>query len=115
MIGLCIATSFSGGALALDSWQILSASEGELGALQGLIDRAFETHPSIAAAAASARAAGADVRAAKWQRFPSFSVEGLLLDQPGNIMQAQAVVDQPLWTGGRISGAINRALILEGL
>jgi adhesin transport system outer membrane protein len=114
LIWLCIATLFSGGALARGSWRFLSASEGELGALQDLIDRAVETHPSIAAAAASARAAGADVRAAKWQRFPSFSVEGLLLDQPGNIMQAQAVVDQPLWTGGRISGAINRASARAG-
>lgn len=74
-----------------------------------MIERAVETHPSIAAASASARAAGADVRVARWQRFLSFSVEGLLLDQPGNAMQAQAVVDQPLWTGGRISGSINRA------
>lgn len=74
-----------------------------------IIDRAVETHPFIAAALASARAAGADVRAARWQRFPSFSVEGLLIDQPGNAVQAQAVIDQPLWTGGRISGAINRA------
>lgn len=77
--------------------------------LRLMVERAVETHPSIAVASATARAAGADVRAARWQRFPSFSVEGLLLDQPGNAMQAQAVVDQPLWTGGRISGSINRA------
>jgi adhesin transport system outer membrane protein len=78
-------------------------------AIWALIDRAVETHPSVAAAASIARAAGADIRAAKWQRFPSFSVEGLLLDQPGNAMQAQAVVDQPIWSGGRISGSIDRA------
>lgn len=77
--------------------------------LRAAIDRAVETHPSIAAAKAQARAAGAEVRAAKWQKFPTFSVEGLLLDQRGNRTQAQAVVDQPLWTGGRISGAIGRA------
>lgn len=78
------------------------------------IEQAVDTHPSIAAAQASARAAGSDVRAAKWQRFPSFSIEGLLLDQPGNSTQAQAVVDQPLWTGGRISGGIRRATAQEG-
>ena len=71
--------------------------------LRSAIDRAVETHPSIAAAEANARAAGIDVRAAKWQRFPSLSVEGLLLNQTGNRVQAQAVVDQPLWTGGRIT------------
>lgn len=77
--------------------------------LRLMVERAVETHPSIAAASASARAAGADVRAARWQRFPSFSVEGLLLDRPGNAMQAQVIIDQPLWTGGRISGSIIRA------
>lgn len=73
------------------------------------IDRAVQTHPSIAAAKASASAAGADVRATKWQRFPSFSLEGLFFNQSRNSLQAQAVVDQPLWTGGRISGVIERA------
>ena len=77
--------------------------------LHAAIDQAVQTHPSIAAAKSSATAAGADVRAAKWQRFPSFSVEGLLLNQSLNNLQAQAVVDQPLWTGGRISGVIARA------
>lgn len=77
--------------------------------LRSVIDRAVETHPSIAAAEANARAAGADVRAAKWQRFPSFSVEGLLLNQNSNSVQPQAVVDQPIWTGGRITSTIGRA------
>jgi adhesin transport system outer membrane protein len=81
--------------------------------LQASIDRAIETHPSIAAARANARAAGADVKAARWQRFASFSVEGLFLDQPGNSVQAQVVVDQPLWTNGRIEGSIDRAKARE--
>ena len=83
--------------------------EIDVSSLRVMIERAVETHPLIASASASARAAGADVRAARWQRFPSFSIEGLLLDQPGNAMQAQVVIDQPLWTGGRISRSINRA------
>lgn len=77
--------------------------------LYAAMDQAVQTHPSIAAAKASASAAGADMRGAKWQRFPSFSVEGLLFNQSRNSLQAQAVVDQPLWTGGRISGVIARA------
>ncbi len=85
------------------------AGVAESAPLRAAIDRAVETHPSIAAAKAQARAAGSEVRAAKWQRFPSVSVEGLLLDQAGNNTQAQAVVDQPLWSGGRISGAVGRA------
>lgn len=82
--------------------------------LTGAINRAVETHPLIAAAAASARAAGADLKASRWQRFPSLSVEGLLLDQAGNPLQAQAIVDQPLWAGGRISGSVSRARAREG-
>lgn len=82
--------------------------------LRAAIDRAVETHPLITAAEASAAAAGADVRAAKWQRFPSFSVEGLLLDQSINSTQAQAIIDQPLWTGGRISGLIGQATAQQG-
>jgi adhesin transport system outer membrane protein len=77
--------------------------------LAASIERAVDTHPSVEAAQAAARAAGADLRSAKWQRFPSFSIEGLLIDQPRNPFQAQAVIAQPLWDAGRISGAIGRA------
>lgn len=81
--------------------------------LDATIAQAIATHPSIAAAAAAARAAGVDVRAAKWQRFPSLSVEGQWLDQSGNTLQAQAVVEQPLWAGGRIASTISRATARE--
>lgn len=77
--------------------------------LDGAIDLAIQTHPAIAAAKANARAAGIEVSASRWQRFPSLSVEGMLLDQSNNHLQAQVVVDQPIWTGGRISGSISRA------
>lgn len=36
-----------------------------------------------------------------------------MLDQSGNRVQAQAVLDQPLWTGGRISATIGRASARE--
>lgn len=77
------------------------------------IDRAVQTHPSVDVARAGAQAAGVDVYAARWQRFPTLSVEGLLLDQSTNKLQAQAVVDQPIWTAGRISGSIDRASARE--
>lgn len=32
-----------------------------------------------------------------------------MLNQVGNRLQAQAVIDQPLWAGGRISGSVRRA------
>jgi adhesin transport system outer membrane protein len=113
LIGMLCALSCPARALTEEA-QVASASPaGEGLGLRSAIDRAVETHPSIAAAEANARAAGIDVRAAKWQRFPSFSVEGLLLNQTGNRVQAQAVVDQPLWTGGRITSSIGRAAARE--
>lgn len=81
--------------------------------LQGLADRAVAGHPSIAAAKANARAAGADLRASRWQRFPSFGVEGLILGQRSDRAQATVTVEQPLWTGGRIKGSISRARAAE--
>lgn len=98
------ASAFSEGLVLLNASVAKDTAE-----LHVAIDQAVRTHPSIAAAKASASAAGADVRAAKWQRFPSFSVEGLLFNKSRNSLDTQAVVDQPLWTGGRISGVIARA------
>lgn len=77
-----------------------------------LVVAAISSHPSIAAARANLRASGADLRAAKWQQFPTFSVEGLLLDEKNNSRQASAVIDQPIWTAGRISSSIERAKAL---
>lgn len=77
--------------------------------LYALVVAAISSHPSIAAARANLRASGADLRAAKWQRFPSFSIEGMMLDEKNNARQASAVIDQPIWTGGRISSSISRA------
>src|SRR5690606_34509149 len=71
--------------------------------LDALLQQAVMSHPSISAARASVRAAGADIRAARWQAFPSFTVQGMWLDETGNNRQASLVLDQPIWTGGRIS------------
>ena len=81
--------------------------------LEELADRAVSDHPSIAAAKANARAAGADLRASRWQRFPSLGVEGLILGQRTDRAQATVTVEQPLWTGGRIKGSISRARAAE--
>lgn len=73
------------------------------------VERAVTTYPSIQAAEATIQASRAEIRAAKWQRFPSVSVEARTFsDRTGNI-DANVVVDQPLWTGGRISAGVERA------
>lgn len=79
------------------------------GDIQALVNLAVSTHPSVGAAKANVRAAGTEVKASKLLRFPSISFQGLLLNQTGNRLQGQAVIDQPLWTAGRISGTIGRA------
>ncbi len=77
--------------------------------LSEAVARAVTTYPSVQAAEAGIRASRADIRAAKWQRFPSVSIEGRSFsDRTGNI-DANIVVDQPLWTGGRISSTVDRA------
>lgn len=106
LAGLVVSLGFVGSA------QAGTAGVGE--ELAQAIQLAADTHPSIAAARASARAAGADVRSAKWLRFPSISVEGSLLDTSANASNGQVVVDQPLWTGGRISGTIKRVSAQRG-
>ncbi len=74
-----------------------------------LLEQAVTSHPSIAAAQAIIRAAGTDIRTARWQAFPSFSIQGLWLDQRAGSQQVSLIVDQPVWTGGRISSSIRRA------
>lgn len=76
-------------------------------------DAAFG-HPAVKAAEAQIRAAGYDLRSARWLRFPSLTVEALATSR-GSAVAAQdgtvlnAVIEQPIWTGGRISAAIDRA------
>ncbi len=72
------------------------------------------SHPQVRTQEGRLRAAGYDVRGAKWLRFPSLSVEALAITR-GSVNAARdgtvlnAVVEQPIWTGGRITAAIDRA------
>lgn len=71
--------------------------------------KAVRTYPAIRAAEATIQASRADVRAAKWLRFPSVSVGGRLDDDSLGSISPQIQVQQPLWTGGSISAGIERA------
>lgn len=71
--------------------------------------QAVRTYPSVRAAEATIRASDADVRAAKWLRFPSVTAGGRLdYERPGDFAP-EVTVEQPIWAGGRITGSINRA------
>jgi len=70
------------------------------------IEGAVKSHPFIAVAKPLA---GADLRASKWQHSPSFSVRGLYLNQTGKLVEAQAVIDQLLWSEARMFSSICHA------
>lgn len=68
---------------------------------------ALATHPAVLGKQASVEAAGAELDEARWQRFPSPSFETNQYASGGltNVLR----VDQPVWTGGRISAGISGA------
>lgn len=74
--------------------------------LSAAIELAARTYPSVAAARASERAARAGLQGAKWQRFPGVSVELLGTTTGSGGSDYALTVEQPLWTGGRITGSI---------
>jgi len=69
--------------------------------------------PAVAAARAGLTAAGYEVRAARWLRYPSVSLgtssDGFQLGE----VSAQIDVFQPLWDGGRIESGVSRARAAE--
>lgn len=65
-------------------------------------------YPSVQGAKAGLSAAASDIRGAKWQRFPSLSVETNVVDSSNRVRPAVAV-SAPVWSGGRIGATIKRA------
>jgi adhesin transport system outer membrane protein len=69
--------------------------------------QALATNPAILSKTSSSTAAKADVEGAAWQRYPTPSVEFNYDDS--NTKTNMLRVQQPLWTGGRISSGIDAA------
>ena len=74
--------------------------------LQALLSRALAQHPTVLQARNQAQASGYERRSAEWARFPSLSSE--LRTQTGP-SQNITRLEQPLWTGGRLTGQIKVA------
>jgi len=81
-------------------------------ALDEAISIVTSNYPSALSARSALRAAAADVRAAKWQRFPSLTAN-VAYESDDNEPRPQIVVDQPIWSGGRIESNIRRAKAQE--
>ena len=71
--------------------------------LKELLDISVQNHPSVLQARSQAQAAGFDLDAAQWGRFPTGSFE---VRTKTYLSQNLAKVEQPVWTGGKISSRI---------
>ena len=72
-----------------------------------VLQAALATHPALLGKRSGQAAAQADLEGAKWQRYPTASIERAL---PANSASSALVrIEQPLWTGGRISAGIDAA------
>lgn len=71
-----------------------------------LMSEAVTQHPDVRSRKSIARAAGYELEGARWGRYPSLSAE--LQTQSGG-PQTVIKVEQPLWTGGRITSQIGVA------
>jgi adhesin transport system outer membrane protein len=71
--------------------------------LKQLLEIGADRHPSVLQARNQAQAAGFDVEAAQWGRFPTVSSQ---LRSDTNQSQSLAKVEQPLWTGGKLTSRI---------
>jgi adhesin transport system outer membrane protein len=81
-------------------------------ALETAVNIVTRNYPSAKSGRAALRAAASDVKAAKWLRFPSISGNVAYLDSD-NKADPQLLVEQPIWSGGRIGSNIRRAKASE--
>ncbi|MEL7727908.1 TolC family protein [Citromicrobium bathyomarinum] len=75
---------------------------------------AVDTHPQVRAAQAEAAALAADKRGADQLRLPRASIEALAATEGSSFadtdgLALNAVLEQPIWSGGRVDGEIQRA------
>lgn len=78
-----------------------------------ILERALLDHPAIKARRAELTAANFDLEGAKWGRYPSITLTAQA-DESSNQLgvardQRVARLEQPLWSGGRISSTIDLA------
>jgi len=77
--------------------------------LVGLVERVLTTHPSVQAARAEVEAARSELSASRWALFPALAVESYADRRDGGDVSAVVSVEQPLWTGGRISAGVRQS------
>jgi adhesin transport system outer membrane protein len=98
------------GRLAEISWP--KAPAAVPAALEEAVKIVTRNYPSARSGRAALRAAASDVKTAKWLRFPSISGNLSYLDSDLK-PEPQLIVEQPIWSGGRLSANIRRAKASE--
>lgn len=71
-----------------------------------VLQSALTSHPALQGKRSAQAAARAEQDGAEWQRYPALSVESA---QANNGNSGLVRIEQPLWTGGRITAGINAA------
>lgn len=92
--------------------------------LKNMIQKSLQTHPSVGSQALRVKSSELDIKTAKWQFYPTIGLEFSTKDQSnssaersfsdsfrdfGNASTMIVSLEQPLWTGGRLKGGLNRA------
>lgn len=77
--------------------------------INALISQAVASHPLVGAAVADKMAAAEGITAAKLNLLPTPSISAGY--DANNDLVTQAVIRQPLWTGGRLTAAVNQAIM----
>lgn len=72
-----------------------------------LIKEALKTHPNIASMVEAIKVASSSVESAKWGFFPTPNIN---ISQKGSITQTTVRLDQPIWTGGKLTSTYDIAL-----
>jgi outer membrane protein, adhesin transport system len=114
--GVAVATAQEvyGPALPANERQVLAeVPPGIPARLADAAELALDTYPALSAARSQIRATQSEIRAARWLRYPSVSVQ--VMTHRDDVITPELEVVQPLWTGGRISGSIDRATALRGV
>lgn len=102
--GLRGGKSWTGLFVCLLSLQTTPAASAPVVGLDELLSKAVQSHPTVLEKRGSLAAAQQALSGARWQRFPNVSAESSA--NPAQGVSQVLRVEQPLWTGGRITANI---------
>jgi len=98
------------GSVALGCVLVCSPANAETLSIRRAVSAALTQNPEVAVALAQEQASTAERESAEWGRFPRLSMDYQTATATGVAGGSTSLrLDQPLWAGGRIDGAIKAA------